>query len=1104
MRICLSGDVRATVDGVGVELGGVKSRILFAALALGAGSPVPVTRLIELVWGQQPPRTAAKTLQSYIARLRGSCGATWFERVGDGYRLVIEPDWVDLVRFEALLDQGEFGAALDLWRGVPFGGLRSDGLDPVVARLTERYMTATEDDLEMRVGRGEGAALVGRLRELTLEHPSRERLWGLLMLALYQSGRQGDALRAFATARRHLIDELGVEPGPALADIEQQILSHRSDLPVGESERPSTSPSGTVTFLFTDIQGSTSLWERHPEAMTPALERHDAIVRSAIERYGGYVFSAAGDSFAAAFERAGDALAAAIDAQRSLCSEEWPEGAEIRVRMGACTGEAQERNGDYFGAAVNRAERVMSLGHGGQILVASVTASLVDDLELVDLGPHRLDGVPGTERVFGVAAEGLAAEYLLPRSPTETPGNLPSEVDAFVGRTDDVARVLAAVEASRLVTLTGAGGVGKTRLAIRASTGLMAEFPDGIWLVELAPISESSAIQFVVGSTVGAVQQPGKSMLESLIASLAAQRVLVILDNCEHLLEESAELVRLIQTRCPTVRILATSREALGVPGEHVVLVESLPPTEGAELFATRAQAAGADVSRADPAVSRIVERLDGLPLAIELAAARTRSLSVAEIEARLVERFRLLRGSSRGRTERQQTLWNTVAWSHQLLDPVERSVFDRLSVFAGGFTLEAATAICTAESVDELDVEDAILRLVDRSMVIAEPGLDGTRYRLLETLRQFGENQMLATAQLEDLRHVHSRWYADFTDRAALGVKGPDGVVWIRRLRAELDNYRAVVYGPDVQSARRILVNLEDRALAWEMYEPIDWALALAKPAAPGDADWIGVVLWAAFTAEFVARTDESATMVADIDPDAIPSGKLTYRWLIHQILRAVAAGDGVAQLLSEAYAVAAELDDDWDRLYSIGYIGYLAVAAGQAELAAEIWNQVADDPARDNLPTAEASLRAWHGFYLDAVDDARAYDEYEHARRLCRECGNTTLQRGAEAYQIPFLIERGDLRRAKTQIAEVVTHYVRAGSHLLLWLALHNLALLLAETSQDDAREIWAELADRGDFAGPARRAELEDRLGPPGEPKLDDDELMARSLELVRQLS
>ena len=1105
MRISLSGDVRATVNGTAVELGGAKSRILFAALALSAGSPVPVARLIELVWGQRPPRTAGKTLQSYVARLRSSCGAEWFDRVGDGYRLLTEPDNVDLVRFERLLERGEISAALDLWRGVPFGGLRSDGLDPIVARLTERFMTATEDDLEVRVGGGEGAALVGRLTELTSEHPSRERLWGLLMLALYQAGRQGDALRAFATARRHLVDELGVDPGPALADLEQRILAHDSDLATTESTRPvAASPSGTVTFLFTDVEDSTRLWQRSPEAMMMALERHDAILRSAIEQHAGHVFTTAGDSFAAAFTRAADAVAAAIDAQQSFGSEQWPEETDVRVRMGISTGEAQERNGDYFGLAVNRAARVMSIGNGGQILLASVTASLVDGVDLVDLGEHRLKDIPGTERLFGVVAEGLVVEFAPLRPPTNTPNNLPSEVDAFIGRATDVARVLAAVESSRLVTLTGTGGSGKTRLAVRASTELLSQFSDGVWSIELAPVSEGSAVPFVAGSAVGAVQQPGKSMLESLVDSLAARKVLLILDNCEHLLDETVELVGAIQARCPTVRMLATSREALGVQGEQLISVKSLPTDEGAELFATRAQAAGTEVSQTDPAVRRIVDQLDGLPLAIELAAARTRGLSVADLEARLVDRFRLLRGNSRGRVERHQTLWNTVTWSHQLLDPVERSVFDRLSVFAGGFTLEAAAAVCATDGIHELDIEDAILSLVERSMVIAEPGPDGTRYRLLETLRQFGENQILATAQLEDLRRVHSRWYADFADRAAAGAKGPNGVVWTWRLRAELDNYRAVVYGPDVRAARRILVSLEDRPLAWEMYEPIDWAMALSKPAAPGDADWIGMVLWAAFTAEFVARTDESAAMVTDVDPDAIPSGKLTYRWLIHQILRAVAAGDAAAQLLSEAYAVAAELDDDWDRLYSVGYIGYLAVTAGQLELAAEIWDQLTADPIRDTLPTAEASLKAWHAFYLIAVGEGAAYDELERGRRLCRDCGNTTLQRAAEAYQIPFLIERGDLQRAKTQIAEVVSHYVRAGSHLLLWLALHNLTRLLADTSHDDAREIWAELANRGDYAGPALRADLEDRLGPPGEPRLTDDELMTRSLELVRQLS
>jgi predicted ATPase/class 3 adenylate cyclase len=864
-------------------------------------------------------------------------------------------------------------------------------------------------------------------------------------------------------------------------------------------------PSGTVTFLFTDVEASTRLWEEYPGAMPMALERHDEIVRSAIERRAGYVFSTAGDSFAAAFARARDAVAAAVDAQRALGEERWPGETPVRVRMGLATGEAQERDGDYFGSVLNRAARVMAAGHGGQILVAQSTAAVVQSVELVDLGEHRLRDLSGVERLFQVVADGLWSAFPPFRTAVAVPNNLPLPVDAFVGRVEDLAAVVAALGPSRLVTLTGVGGTGKTRLALEAAGVVLDQFPDGVWLVELAPVSEAQAVPFVVGAAVGAVQQPDKSMLESLAAALATQTVLVVLDNCEHLLDPVATLVAALEARCRGVTILATSREGLGVRGEHLMAIGSLLPADGATLFAARADDAGVAVAPSDPGVGRIVARLDGLPLAIELAAARTRALSVGDIEQRLAERFRLLRGSSRSRVERHQTLWNTVAWSHQLLDKVERRVFDRLAVFAGGFTLDAARAVCADDDVDAVDVEDAVLGLVERSMVLVEPSRDGTRYRLLETLRQFGEAQLADDDTIDEYRQRHAHWYADFAHTAVDGVAGADGIVWSRRLLAEFGNYRAVVYGPDVKSARHVVASFGYLATLSHSFEYIDWVMEVLDPPAPQDVDWMSCAMWGTFATHFVARRDEHGRILARVDPDAIPSGVLRFMWLNDRAAVAIADHKPVVPFLQPMLDSAAAIDDGFYRLGLLGQTSLLAVLAGDLQFAATIWQILAIDPARGTIPTAEAWVAYDERVYLAAIGDATALDCFERARKVFVECGWSAFEQMARSQQVSLLLDAGDLSSARRRMNEAISGQIRAGDHLTLWQSCHHLVRLLVELHhRDQARELWTELRDRGGWTDPYLRGDLEARLGPPGTPQLNDDELIARISTLIGELA
>jgi class 3 adenylate cyclase len=429
---------------------------------------------------------------------------------------------------------------------------------------------------------------------------------------------------------------------------------------------PSLLPTGTVTFLFTDLEGSTKLWQQSPDSMETALQRHDEIIRSCVAVRGGYIFATGGDGFSVAFASAGDAIAVAVESQRALVAETWPPGVELRVRMGVHTGVAQERDGNYFGSTLNRIGRLHAVAHGSQVIVSDATATLVkDEVDLRDLGRHRLRDFDESS-IFQVLADGLPDNFPALRTLDTTAHNLPSALDEFVGRDGELRDLLELLRASRLVTLTGVGGTGKTRLALEAATHELGRFSDGVWVVELAALTEASATPFVIGEVVGAVQQDGLSMVESLARSLAVRQLLLVLDNCEHLLEEVAGLVGVLLARCPELVVLATSREGLAVRGERIVAVPSLQRDEAVALFTLRAASAGAEIGERDERdVAEIVDRLDGLPLAIELAAARARGLSIREIADRLDDRFRLLRGAGRGRLERHQTLWNTVAWSY-------------------------------------------------------------------------------------------------------------------------------------------------------------------------------------------------------------------------------------------------------------------------------------------------------------------------------------------------------------------------------------------------------------------------------------------------------
>jgi predicted ATPase len=615
-----------------------------------------------------------------------------------------------------------------------------------------------------------------------------------------------------------------------------------------------------VTFLFTDVEGSTRRWEADAEGMRAALAAHDEALRAAIEAQGGWLFKHTGDGVCAAFASPRCAVDAAVAAQRAL---------ELPVRMGLATGEAELRGADYFGAVLNRAARVMAAGHGGQILLADSTAGLLSGVDLVDLGPRRLRDLPTAVGVFQVRVPGLRTDFPPLGTLDETPGNLRPAVTSFIGREAEVAEVTAALRGHRLLTLTGVGGVGKTRLAVEVASELAGEFPDGVWFFELAAVADPAAVPDAVAAVLGITQQSGKTVSESVAAALEGRVRLLVFDNCEHVLDAAADLVETILAHSASVRILATSREGLRVAEEQLWPVPSLDVRTGIDspavtLFAERARAVAPHFSMRDEAdaVVEICGRLDGIPLAIELAASRMASMTAGEVRDRLDHRFRLLVGSRRG-LERHQTLRHAVAWSYDLLAEAEKYLVARCSVFVGGFDLESACAVAGSGDFDDYAVLDLLDALVRKSLLAADRSAGGTRYSSLETIRQFAEEQLAASGEADTVRAAHSRYFAGKeTDLLALwdSPRQREAYEWFT---VELANLRAAFRWAADHGELDVAIPIATYAtllgLMVENYEPIAWTEELIEPARAADHPRLAFLYVMASQSWMVGRVKEA-----------------------------------------------------------------------------------------------------------------------------------------------------------------------------------------------------------------------------------------------------
>ncbi len=599
-----------------------------------------------------------------------------------------------------------------------------------------------------------------------------------------------------------------------------------------------TLPTGTVTFLFSDIEGSTARWEANHEAMQRALRRHDEIVHDIVRRSNGYVFKTVGDEFCTAFQHAADAVAAALAIQQQLAAEDFDDVSGLRVRIALHRGKTDERGGDYYGPPVNRVARLLATGHGGQILLSgavedAVSRALPAQAHLIDLGWHRLKDLEEPEHVFQLGTPELEESFAPLKSLNTGAHNLPQQTTTFVGRETDVAELEGLLGQVPLVSVVGAGGVGKTRLALQVAADVLHDFRDGVWFVDLAPISDPDLVESTILTSLGVGQSGNRSARDALVQHVASRHLLIVLDNCEHLIHAVAAVVAAVLAASHSLRLLATTREPLNISGETVYRLQTLGLAEATQLFVDRARSAAADFTVSEstiPVIEEICRRVDGLALAIELAATRVRALSLQEIDKRLDARFRILRGGDRTALPRQQTLHALIDWSHELLNDVEKILFRRLAVFSGSFTLTAVTEVCTNDDLDEYDTTDVLLALVEKSLVVVDASNARTRYRLLQSIQDYAHERIDEARECDAVSRCHAMYFAGFTEDAYEEWDTNPAPDWLARTGAELDNIRgalswAITENHDRPTGERIVASalpiflrlaLLDEAIQW------------------------------------------------------------------------------------------------------------------------------------------------------------------------------------------------------------------------------------------------------------------------------------------------
>ena len=808
-------------------------------------------------------------------------------------------------------------------------------------------------------------------------------------------------------------------------------------------------PIGTVTFLFTDIEGSTTLLRQMKDAYADVLADCRRLIRAAVQERGGREVDTEGDAVFAAFPSAREAVLAAVTAQQRILRHPWRAGVHVRVRMGLHTGEARVAEGGYVGMDVHRAARICAAAHGGQILLSDTVYALVirdlpDAVTLRDLGEHRLKDLTHPHRLFQTLAPDLPADFPPLRSLDAHRHNLPIQLTSFIGREREIAEVERLLGAVRLVTLTGAGGAGKTRLALQLAAEILEGYPDGVWLAEFAPIADPALVPKTVASALTVPEQPGRDMTDTLVEALRPKSLLLVLDNCEHLLAACRDVAAALLRTCPNVWILATSQEGLGVPGETLWRVPSLSVPEdlrhlpgpkelvrydAVRLFVDRAVTTtpGFTVTSDNaPAVAQVCRRLDGIPLAIELAAARVKVLAVEQIAGRLDDRFRLLTGGSRIVLPRQQTLRAAIDWSYGLLSDHERAMLRRLSVFAGGWTLEAAEAVCAGGGIEPWDVLDLLTQLVDKSLAVAQTHGGEARYHLLETVREYGRERLRDSEAVEQVQCRHRDWYLALAEQIEPKLDGHEQETWLDRLERENDNLRASLdWSFEHRDAEAVMRLAKSLYRFWEIHgywsEGLHWLEAALSFDSGAPSPMRARVLSAAGalarllgdTQRAVARLEESVAAYRVLGDKR---GMADALLLLGITAYRQSDYDRAFALLEESAALSRASGDKTTLAFSIYLLGILARVRGDYGKAEAL--------CKESLTLNQASGLKWRaGLSLDGLGlVALCQGDYERAKSLLQQALTLQEQEGYVYGQAASL-------NSSSIVAYVQGDYERAG---------------------------------------------------------------------------
>jgi len=825
--------------------------------------------------------------------------------------------------------------------------------------------------------------------------------------------------------------------------------------------------SDSITFLFTEIEGNTELWEKHPEAMKAAMERVDAILRHAVESHHGDIFKTAGDAFYAAFSSAPQAVSAALDVQEALYAEEQKtakDGPILRAQMALHTGAAERRDGDYFGQTLNRTARLLSSGHGGQTLLSAATRDLVlahlpQGVTLRDMGERSIKGLAQAERTYQLLVPDLPADFPPLKTLETFRTNLPTPLTSFIRREQEIAAIKRLIAAHRLTILVGTGGSGKTRLSLQVAADLLDSFPDGIWFVELAPLADPALVPQTVANTLGLHEDASRPVLDALTTYLHPKTTLLILDNCEHVISAAAQLAGTLLQACPNLSLLVSSRQAFDISGESIFHVPSLSipdpniaysaaalmDFESVRLFLDRAQtvAPGFALDNDNARfIAQICARLDGIPLAIELVAAHVKMLGMEQITEHLNDLFKLLTDESRGALPRQQTLRAMINWSYDLLPERERALLRQMSVFAGGCTLGAAEAVCAPLSSPHFpgssvengrsegsDVLELLSQLANKSLVVIDDGVSEARYRLLENVLHYAREKLSETGDDLAVRERHLKYFLGLAEHAEPELVRPHVVEWIRRLEIELDNIRAALKWSLTSQSPELGLRLAN-ALLWFWAEGgyvrdgYDWLTELlnhphAQSHTRARARALGVMGFFLALGDFGkdARPilEESLALYRELDDKPGIAHGLLYKGIF--IFREHNAKQGT-KLIVESLAIYRELEHKLGMFAALAYLGSIIYE---------------NDYPRARADLVEALEICYEIEYLSGIARslsslghlALRHGDYPAAHRWLEEALTTQRQLGKGRYAIYTLSHLGELASREADYAQAQVYY-------------------------------------------------------------------------------